>query len=88
MKKFKMTGIDNMRTLFFLLRGIQLNTRMQASGGSPFHQPTLKILNFTEDYLPLMEDKTFSNHERNKHYAGHPINDTDNKDQDFWEGGC
>ena len=61
--------------------------RLRSSGCSQFHQSTLKVLNLAVNYLPLMEDKIFIKHARDKRYAGHPIDEREENDQDFCEGG-
>ena len=80
MKKFKRAGIDKIRTLFFLLRGTQLNAKLQTPGSSLFHQPSLKILNFAENYLPLTKNKIFTNHTSDKRSNGHPIDDSEDRE--------
>lgn len=61
--------------------------KLRSSGCSQFHQPTLKVLNLTVDYLSLMENKTFTKHTGDKRYRGHPINEREENNQDFQEGG-
>ena len=39
------------------------------------------------DYLSLMENEMFTKHTQEKHYSGHLINESEEKNRDFKEGG-
>ena len=86
MKNFKKAQITNKKLLFFLLEGTQLNARLRSYGCLQFHQLTLEILNFSIDYLLVMENKTFIKYTQDKRYSGHPINKNEENNRDFQEG--
>lgn len=87
MKKFEKSGINNLYTLFMLLKSNSLNARMKASGLSTFHHPTMKMMSCAQDYVQVMENRTLLEDVQRDDYAGYPMGDEYSRDEDFQEGG-
>ena len=82
-RKLKKANVNNLHTLFMLLKSNTLNIRMKSSGVSPFHHPTIKVLSCAQDYLQLMENKTLVEYAIRDDYAGYPLNDDYPSGEDF-----
>ena len=87
MKKFEKSVINNLYTLFMLLKSNSLNARMKASGMLTFHHPIMKMISCAQDYLQVMENKTLLENVQRDDYAGYPMSDNYPRDEHFQEGG-